>query len=133
MITQSETLSILDEKNPDLFNAIDRQFASFLLGLSGDADPLFELSVRLVSNWTGQGNVCLHIPSVAGNVIQSILIDNTNTATNKNLFISFDGGTTFKKLSVGATFSWTIKGNLTQIQIKGAVADCAYEIILNRE
>lgn len=79
------------------------------------------------------GTTAIDLPSVASTVIQSILIDNTNTAATKILYISFDGGTNYKAIDVGAAFAWTVKGNLTQIKLKGAVAGCDYEVLLNRE
>jgi len=79
------------------------------------------------------GTTAVDIPSSAGNIIQSILIDNTNTASTKTLLVSFDGGTTYKTIGVGATFSWTVKGNLRQVKIKGGAASTSYEILLNRE
>jgi len=79
------------------------------------------------------GTTAIDLPGSAGTIIQSILIDNINSASNKSLFISFDGGTTFKTITVGSTFSWTVKGNLKQVKLKGSVAGCDYEALINRE
>jgi exodeoxyribonuclease V alpha subunit len=75
---QSNIIHIIDQKKPDLFSAIDKQFASFLGRLSNDTDPVFILSARLVSNWTGRGNVCLHIPSIAGKNLYNIPGDSSD-------------------------------------------------------
>lgn len=79
------------------------------------------------------GTTPINIPASAGGVIQSILIDNVNTDNTKDLEVSFDGGTNYKTIGSGSAFSYTIKGNLTQVSLRGAVADCDYEILLNRE
>lgn len=79
------------------------------------------------------GTTPVNIPSVAGGVIQSILIDNTNTDSTKALEVSFDGGTNYKTIGSGSSLSFTLKGDLTQVSLRGAVAACDYEILLNTE
>ena len=75
------------------------------------------------------------VPAVAGNKIQEVKVvcdpdqDYANT-----LELSLDGGTTTKcKLWVGGFDSEIIKGDLTQIHIRGNVASVKYNITLNEE
>jgi hypothetical protein len=88
----------------------------------------------LTSHFNGTvGTTAVDIPSSAGGIIQSVLIDNINTDSTKSLEVSFDGGTTYKTITSASTLSYTIKGGLTQIKLRGAVASCDYEILMNRE
>lgn len=66
MKQDSDIIQRTDLEYPDLFNHIDRAFADFLAGISGNRDPELILAARLASNFTAGGNVCLHIPSVSG-------------------------------------------------------------------
>lgn len=80
------------------------------------------------------GTSPVSIPTVGTTYIQEVLIDcPASNQPSKNLLVSFDAGATFKTLVPGANLAWTLKGNRTQIQIKGSSASVAYEIILNRE
>lgn len=72
------------------------------------------------------------IPSVAGLRIQEIIVDNRNIAPNKDLLISFDGGTNFKTIGGGEALRWLVYGGLTQILLKGSDATTPYEILMNR-
>ena len=75
-----------------------------------------------------------NIPSVDGQTIVDILLEapDDQDATNK-LFVSFDGGTTFKTLSTSASMVWSPRGNLKHVVIKGNTATVKYEIVMNRE
>lgn len=72
------------------------------------------------------------VPSSAGDPISSLIISNVNTDPTKILYVSFDAGTTFKRIVMGDALGADLKGSLTQLQIKGAVAACDYEILMNR-
>jgi hypothetical protein len=75
------------------------------------------------------------IPLVAGNAITSLILENMapEDQVDKVLYISFDGGTNYKTIRVNRIFTADPKGDLTQIKVKGAVADCPYELIMNRK
>jgi len=70
-------------------------------------------------------------PAVAGNIVMDVMAQNVDTA--KDLFVSFDGGTTFKTLRPGDNWIWSPKGNLTQFHIKGENPSTSYEIVINTE
>lgn len=71
-----------------------------------------------------------NVPSVAGNIISGVGIENYG---NADLLTSFDGGTTFKTLEKGGFLSWDVKGNITQLVVKTLSGTADYEIILNLE
>jgi hypothetical protein len=74
-----------------------------------------------------------NLPSVAAGIISEFNIENMETnSQNEVLFVSFNG-TDFKALQRGDSWTWTPKGNLTQIIIKGSSASVNYEAVLNRE
>lgn len=77
------------------------------------------------------GTTAIQIPSSAGDDISEVLIHNT-TSANRDLLISFDGGTTFKTLTPDANIIWNVKEGITQIHIKGSAAATSYEIVMNR-
>ena len=73
------------------------------------------------------------LPSVAAGIISEFNIEcMESNAANETLLVSFDG-TNFKTLQRGDSWTWTPKGNLTQITIKGSTASVDYEAVLNRE
>jgi len=47
-------------------NAIDRQFARFVERLNGTANPGLRLAAAVVSFYSNQGNICVHLLDVAG-------------------------------------------------------------------
>lgn len=69
----------IDATNPLLFTQLDKQFGDFMARLAGSYTPELVLAARLVSNHISKGSVCVHIPSVAGKNIYSILNENSNT------------------------------------------------------
>ena len=71
------------------------------------------------------------IPSVAGAVIASVLIENTHSTNN--LLVSFDAGVTFKTLEPDDVLCGKLRGALTQFKIKGSAASTTYEMILSLE
>lgn len=80
------------------------------------------------------GTTAIAVPASPGSQISDVLVSSLITNTpNKNLLVSFDGGTTFFTLVPGTAFSWSCRSGLTQIHIKGSVASVAYEILMNRE
>ena len=60
--------------NPAL-NAMDRHFARFMERLSGGGNPEVALAAAIVSYHCNQGNICVHLPSVAGNEFPPALDD----------------------------------------------------------
>ncbi|WDN90296.1 exodeoxyribonuclease V alpha subunit [Desulfosarcina sp. BuS5] len=52
-----------------LFNSIDIRFANFIARISENNDPDILLGAALVSNVTGDGNVCLDLASFAGRAL----------------------------------------------------------------
>lgn len=92
-------------------------------------------AIGSTTHFNGSVNTsAIAIPTVAGNVIAEVLVENafTNSST-KNLLVSFDGGTTFKTLASGSSLVWSPKGDIRQIYIKGSVGGVDYEILMNRE
>ena len=79
------------------------------------------------------GTTPVSVPSVAGNIIQSVLISNTNNAFSKTILVSFDAGTNFFTIPRRGSLAAKVKGALTQIQIKGGAAGTDYEILMHRE
>jgi hypothetical protein len=80
------------------------------------------------------GITAISIPTVATTAISEIMVRCPNqTPNSKRLLFSFDGGTTFQTLAPGEFIIWSLKGSLTQIQIKGNVATVDYEVLLNQE
>lgn len=103
-----------------------------------DITPQFEVEdlSGTTNHFNGTvGTSAVPIPASAGNTISEVLVENSFTnSSNKQLLVSFDGGTTFKNLGgPGASLVWSPKGRMTQIYIKGNSASVSYEIIINRE
>lgn len=72
-------------------------------------------------------------PSVAGDFISTILIRcPEQTPVTNRLSYSFDN-VTFHVLAPGEFIAWSLKGNKTQVYLKGNVAAVSYELTLNRE
>jgi exodeoxyribonuclease V alpha subunit len=63
----------IDASSPALFTQLDRQFADLMQRLSGTYSQELVLAARIASNQIGKGSVCIHIPSIAGKDIYSIL------------------------------------------------------------
>lgn len=99
--------------------------------------PQFESIDNLGSTTQYQGTIGTtpaQIPSVAGFDIAEALIRcaSDNSPITKRLLWSLDN-VTYHTLAPGEFVGWTLKGQQTQIWIKGSVAAVTYEIILNRE
>lgn len=71
-----------------------------------------------------------NVPSSAGNIISGIGLDNTGSLAMQ---VSMDGGTTYKTIGRGEFFSWNVKGEITQIQVKTPTSTSTYEIVINFE
>ncbi len=80
------------------------------------------------------GTSAVNLPASAAGVISEFTLEcmETNSKT-QTLSVSMDGGTKFKTLQPGDQLTWSPKGNLTQIKIKGGAAATEYETIINRE
>jgi len=79
------------------------------------------------------GTTAVPIPAVAGSPIILMLVRcPSQTPNTRRLSWSVDN-VTFHALSPGEFVGWPIKGNYTQIYIKGNVAGVSYEVVLNTE
>lgn len=80
------------------------------------------------------GTTAVAIPSVAGNKITEVLVQSPQSnSSSKELYVSFDGGTTFFTLYRGGALFWKIKGTVTQVYVKGNISTVDYEILMNRD
>jgi len=79
------------------------------------------------------------VPAVVVNKVSTALVRNpSSNSSSKDLYVAFDGGTTYLTLSPGEFASWSPKNNssntpITQIRILGSVANVAYEIVMDFE
>lgn len=75
------------------------------------------------------------IPASPDKEIAEFWIENdiNNTPATKRLSFSCDGGTTYTELKIGESISWTPKGRIKQIYIKGSAASVSYQMIVNYE
>lgn len=93
----------------------------------------FEISDNVGSTvvYSGTANTTpANVPSSAGNVISGIGVDNTGSL---DMQISMDGGTTYKTVGRGEFFSWDVKGQIKQVQVKTPTSTSTYEIVINFE
>ena len=79
-----------------------------------------------------------NVPPSAGGLIAEVLIDVVETDDDEDdddghLLISFDNGTTFKRLHIGSYLTWTPKGQIKQLVIKSSSGSIYAEILMNRE
>lgn len=77
------------------------------------------------------GTSMISVPASPGNAIAEVLVRNSDE--NNNLLVSFDSGSNFFTLLPLDAMLWSLKGNKTEIEIKGSAAGVGYEIIMNRE
>ena len=78
------------------------------------------------------GTTAIDIPPTPGDPIDEIVMENMDTnVAFPRLFISFDGGVTFKTVRLGFNIAWSPKGHITQVKIKASTSLVAYEILLN--
>jgi len=70
-------------------------------------------------------------PSVAGDFLQEVLID--NLSLTETIEISIDGGTLYKKIGPEGHLIWNFKKAFKQITIKTTSGTAAFESWLNRE
>ena len=78
------------------------------------------------------GTIAANLPTVSGNRINTIFVRCKNQTPNTvKLFYSIDAGTTFLELLPGEAIMWPLRGNITQIQVKGSIAGVGYEVLLN--
>lgn len=96
----------------------------------GDSAQDFGTTLQLAGT---VGTTSTAFPSVAGDPIATCLIRcPTQTPNTVTLSYSFDN-VTFHVLGVGEYIGWPLKGNVTQVYLKGSVAGVKYELTLNRE
>ena len=108
------------------------------LSYSGSTVGSVELEdlVGSTTHFSGSvGTTPIQIPASAGNIIAEVLIHcPLQTPKTKKCLFSLDGsGTGFITLEQGSVLGWSVKGEITQIEVKGNEAGVNYEIILNRE
>lgn len=74
-------------------------------------------------------------PSVASGVISEVLIDvlETDDDDDGHFLVSFDDGTTFKRIHVGGVLIWSVKGRVKQLKFKTSSGSIDAEILINRE
>ena len=78
------------------------------------------------------GTTAIQIPTVAGTVIDEILIIcATDQSTSRDLLFSLDG-VNYAKIQYEGSRFLTIRGSLRQIWIKSRTLTTDYEIFLNR-
>jgi hypothetical protein len=96
----------------------------------GDNAQDFGLSAQFVGT---VGTASTAVPSSAGDPIATVFIRcPSQTPVTRRLLYSFDN-VTFQVLSPGEFIAWSLKGNKTQVYIKGNVATVDYEVLVNRE
>lgn len=103
-----------------------------------DQAPQFEVEDRLGTTdpfTSTVGTSWTAIPASPGTIIQSFtVISDSNNDINETLEISLDNGTTvMDKLYPSGSISHLVKGEITQIYLKGFTASVDYKVILNRE
>lgn len=109
----------------------------------GDALPQFESEDLIGTTKHFNGNVSTSwttVPSTPDNVIAEAFVKcSIDQQPTKRLFVSFDGGEGYLLLAPGEGIGWSIKSSkssvsgITQILLKGNMANVTYEVILNRE
>jgi hypothetical protein len=102
-----------------------------------DKRPEFEVEDTIGTSTSFVGAVgtgSTAVPSSPGDVIESFYCYCPDqTPVTKKLYYSINGGTTWHELGIGDAIVWSLKGEPTQIYIKGSVATVNYEIIMNRK
>jgi len=72
-------------------------------------------------------------PTVSAGCISEFYIENMDSSS-KELEISLDGGTVYKKIKADSFWAWSIKGEATtQLKIRRVTTDVAFELVVNRE
>lgn len=81
------------------------------------------------------GTSATAIPTVADKEIAEFWIENNinNSPATDRLLFSCDGGTTYTELAIGESMSWTPKGRIRQLFIKGSTASVDYKLLVNFE
>jgi hypothetical protein len=102
-----------------------------------DISPQFENSdlQGSTTQFTGVvGVTAISLPPTAGTAIAEALVRCPSQTPNSNrLLYSFDGGANYFTLSPGEFVGWSLKGGVTQVLIRGSVANVQYEVMINRE
>ena len=71
-----------------------------------------------------------NVPSSADKIISGIGLENTDS---NDMQVSMDGGTTYFTIAKKQFFSWNVKGNITQIQVKTPTSTATYQVVINFE
>jgi len=96
----------------------------------GDAQQDFGNSIQYAGT---VGTTAVPIPAVAANPIILFLVRAPDQTPNtRRLLWSLDD-VTYHELSIGEYVGWPLKGDKTQIYIKGNGAGVKYEVVLNTE
>lgn len=104
-----------------------------MAGLSGGVSEVQDLdgSTTILSGTVGTSNT--NLPAVSGGIIAEFNIECMETnSTAQTLLVSING-VDFKTLQPGDSWTWSPKGDVRQLVIKGGAAGTAYEAVINRE
>jgi hypothetical protein len=102
-------------------------------GIGVDENSKQEIQDNLGSSVVYSGTATTtpaNVPSSAGNIISGFILRNSGT---NDMQISMDGGTTYFTVDKRGNFSWNVKGEITQVQVKTAVSTTTYELLINFE
>jgi hypothetical protein len=103
-----------------------------------DKLPEFENADKKGSSDPFSGNATtswVDVPASPGNLIQEFtVINDSRNDLLEYLEISIDGGSTvLDKIYPSGHLSHLVKGDITEISLRGQSASVAYRVILNRE
>ena len=74
------------------------------------------------------------LPSSADTIISEFTLTNTNVDSDTKLLqVSLDSGSSWFTIYQGISLTWSPKGNVKQIQIRGSESSVAYQCLMNRE
>lgn len=103
-----------------------------MVDVAGSMEIIDELGSTSHFNGT-VGTTPVSIPSSANKIISEFYISNVDSTKSAIIYVSLDGGTTFKQIGYNSDWSWSMKGSQRQIKIKGDAVGRAYEIVINFE
>lgn len=102
--------------------------SGFAAGAKGNTEISDNRGTTVAYTGTATTTVA-NVPSVAGEAISQCLVQ----SLDKNLEVSFDGGTTYFPFERNGLLTWDVKGRPTQLKVRTSAATCPYRIIINFE
>ena len=66
--------------NSVTFTELDKQFARFIVRITGEDEPELKLAALLVSNRTGGGDICVYIPEIGGTQLPVEIPENASAS-----------------------------------------------------